>query len=161
MHSSKKRLSPSDMIDLVFNNRTKGRAYGRAFFARVFRAAQPHIRSAKGLRAEVGITLIGPAAMRTLNRKRRKVDKTTDVLSFPLHMKPISGYTAVLLGDLFICPDSVRAHAAQSGRSVRSQMAWTAIHGLLHLAGHDHETSASAARKMFALERKILLSLGL
>ncbi len=144
------------MIDLVFHNRTKNRAYTRAFFARVYRAAEPHMRIPKGHRAEVGITLVGPSAMRSLNRTRRKVDKTTDVLSFPLHMKPISGYTALLLGDLFICPDTVRAQAAKSGKSVRLQMAWTAVHGLLHLAGHDHEKSASAARKMYALEQKIL-----
>jgi probable rRNA maturation factor len=149
------------MINLVFNNRTKSRVYGRAFFAHVFRAAQPYIRPARGLRAEVGVTLVGPTAMRTLNRTRRKVDKATDVLSFPLHMKPISGYTAVLLGDLFMCPDTVRKHAVLSGRPVRSQMAWTAIHGLLHLAGYDHEKSATAAKNMFALERKILLTLGL
>ncbi|MEK9209106.1 MAG: rRNA maturation RNase YbeY, partial [Patescibacteria group bacterium] len=82
-------------------------------------------------------------------------------LSFPLHMKPISGYTALLRGDLFICPDAVRRHAAQSDRSVRSQMAWTAVHGLLHLAGYDHEKSVAAARKMFALEQKILKTPGL
>ncbi len=127
------------MIDLVFHNRTKSRAYGRAFFERVYRATEPHMRIPKGHRAEVGITLIGPTAIRTLNRTRRNVDAATDVLSFPLHMKPISGYTALLLGDLFICSDTVRHHAAQSGRSVRSQMAWTAVHGLLHLAGYAHK----------------------
>lgn len=149
------------MIDLVFHNRTKNRAYGRAFFARVCRATEPHLRLKRGIRAELGITLIGPAAMRTLNRTRRNVDKTTDVLSFPLHMKPISGYTAVLLGDLFIGPDIVRRHAAVSGRTMRSQMAWSAVHGLLHLAGYDHEKSKAAARKMYALEQKILKKLGL
>ena len=149
------------MIDLVLHNRTKSRVYGRAFFLRVLDAAEASLQLPKGHRAEVGIALIGPTAMRTLNRTRRNVDKTTDVLSFPLHMKPISGYTAVLLGDLFICPDAVRRHAAESGRSVRSQMAWTAIHGLLHLTGHDHERSAAAARKMFSLEQKILTTLGL
>ncbi len=149
------------MIDLVFHNRTKNGAQGRAFFVRVCRATQPHLRLPKGYRAEVGITLVGLTAMKTLNRTRRKVDKPTDVLSFPLHMKPISGYTALLLGDLFICPDVVRQHAAGSGKSVRAQFAWTAIHGLLHLAGHDHERSAAAARKMFTLEQKILTTLDL
>ncbi len=149
------------MIDLVLHNRTKSRVYGRAFFARVLRAAEPHLKLKKGVSAEVGVALIGPRAMCSLNRTRRKVDAVTDVLSFPLHMKPISGYTAILLGDLFICPDAVRDHAAKSGKSVRAQMAWTAIHGLLHLAGHDHERSAAAARKMFSLEQKILTTLGL
>jgi probable rRNA maturation factor len=149
------------MIDLVLQNRTKNRAYGRVFFVRVFGAVAPYLKLPKGHRAEVGVVLVGPGAMRTLNRTRRNVDKVTDVLSFPLHMEPISGYTAVLLGDLFICPDAVRSHAAESGRSVRSQMAWTAIHGLLHLAGYDHERGAADARKMFSLEQKILTKLGL
>lgn len=149
------------MIDLELHNRTKSRVYGRAFFVRVCEAAGPYVKVPARHTAEVGITLVGAVAMRSLNRKRRNVDTATDVLSFPLHMKPISGYTAVLLGDLFICPDVVREHAAVSGRTVRSQMAWTVIHGLLHLAGHDHERSAAAARKMFSLEQKILTTLGL
>lgn len=147
------------MIDLVLHNRTTLRTFGRAFFSRVAASAEPHLKIPKGHRAEVGITLIGPRAMRKLNRTRRGVDAPTDVLSFPLHMKPISGYTALLLGDLFVCPDIVRVHAKASGRSVRHQMEWTVIHGFLHLAGHDHEKSAAAARRMFSLEQQILNSL--
>jgi probable rRNA maturation factor len=149
------------MIDLVFQNRTKSRVYGRAFFVRVCAATEPFMRLPRGHEGEVGVTLIGSAAMRTLNRKRRGVDASTDVLSFPLHMKPISGYTALLLGDLFICPDAVRDHAVRLGRSVRSQMAWTLVHGLLHIAGYDHERGPSAARRMFAVEQKILKQLAL
>ena len=149
------------MIELEFTNRTARRAFGPAFFRRVCAAAAPYLRVPRGHTAEVGITLIGSRAMRTLNRTRRKVDRATDVLSFPLHMRPITGYTAVLFGDLFICPDVVRAHAEESGRSLRAQMAWTTVHGILHLAGYDHETDASAARRMSAAERKILATLNL
>lgn len=144
------------MIDLAFNNRTTGRAFGRAFFARICEAAAPSLRLPRAHHGEVGITLIGSRAMRSLNRSRRRIDRPTDVLSFPLHMKPITGYTSVLLGDLFICPDVVRRHAQESGLSVRDQMAWTAVHGLLHLAGYDHEAGAAAARRMMAAERSIL-----
>jgi probable rRNA maturation factor len=126
------------MIDLVLHNRTTQRAFSRAFVLRVCNAAESHLKIPKRHRAEVGIVFVGPAAMRTLNRTRRKVDTSTDVLSFPLHMKPITGYTAILLGDLFICPSVVRAKAVQSGQSVQSQMAWTIAHGLLHLAGYTH-----------------------
>ncbi len=140
------------MIELVLQNRTAERAFSRAFVLRVCNAAEPRLKIPKGHTAEVGITFIGPRAMRTLNKKRRNVDASTDVLSFPLHMKPITGYTAILLGDLFICPGVVRAKAAQSGRSVREQMAWTIVHGLLHLAGFNHPN-------MFAIEPKILNTL--
>lgn len=126
------------MIDVVLHNRTKERAFGRAFFERVCEASAPYLKIPRTHQGEVGITLIGAAAMRTLNRTRRQIDAPTDVLSFPLHMKPITGYTAILLGDLFICPDIVRTYAQESGRSVREQMSWTVAHGLLHLAGYDH-----------------------
>jgi len=144
------------MIDLVLHNRTTGRAPSRVVCARVCAAAESALHIPKGHTAEVGITFIGSRAMRTLNRTRRGVDRPTDVLSFPLHMEPITGYTSVLLGDLFICPDVVREHAQESGLSVRDRMMWTIVHGLLHLAGHDHEKSAASAKRMFSLERKIL-----
>ncbi len=144
------------MIDVVLHNRTKERTFGRAFLERVCEAAAPFLKVPRGHTAEVGVTLIGRAAMRTLNRTRRKIDRPTDVLSFPLHMQPITGYTAVLLGDLFICADIVRVHAKESGLSLRNQMQWTVVHGLLHLAGYDHETGAADEKKMQATEQKIL-----
>lgn len=126
------------MIDLLLRNRTKDRLFTKAFVARVCNAVEPRLKIPKGHRAEIGITLIGPTAMRALNRNRRKVDAVTDVLSFPLHMKPIPGYTAVLLGDCFICPSIVRAKAVELGQSAKEYAAWTIVHGLLHLAGYDH-----------------------
>mgnify|MGYP001570025752 FL=1 len=143
------------MIDVVLHNRTKERAYGRAFFARVCEAATPHLGIPALHAGEVGITLVGATAMRTLNRTRRQVDTATDVLSFPLHMEPITGYTTVLLGDIFICPAVVRAHAKELGRSEREQMTWTIVHGLLHLAGYDHHKQA-ATERMQSTEQKIL-----
>jgi probable rRNA maturation factor len=144
------------MIDLVFHNRTTGRAFGRTFFKRICDGALPYLKIPRAHTAEVSITLVGATAMRTLNRTRRRIDKPTDVLSFPLHMKPITGYTSVLLGDLFICPDIVRAHAKESHLTMRQNMEWTVVHGLLHLAGYDHEKSAAAGKLMRVTEQKIL-----
>jgi probable rRNA maturation factor len=126
------------MIDLVLHDRTTRHQWSRAFVARVCAATEKYLKVPKGHRAEIGVTFIGPTAMRTLNRERRRVDEPTDVLSFPLHMKPIPGYTPIVLGDLFICPGIVRKKATESGLPVRTQMAWTVIHGLLHLAGYSH-----------------------
>lgn len=142
------------MIDLVLHDRTTRHEWTRAFVARVGAATEPALKVPRGHRAEVGIVLIGSTAMRTLNRERRGVDEPTDVLSFPLHMRPIPGYTPIVLGDLFICPGVVRTKAAATGMSVREQMAWTIIHGLLHLGGYSHRT-------MQPHERKILKKLNL
>jgi len=147
------------MIDVVLNNRTKERTFGKAFFQRVADASLAYLKLPARHDAEVGVTLLGVIAMRKLNRTRRGFDAPTDVLSFPLHMKPITGYTSVLLGDLFICSDIVRLHAKESGLSVRHQMQWTVVHGLLHLAGYNHEKSATNDKQMRAIEQKIVKSL--
>jgi rRNA maturation RNase YbeY len=106
--------------------------------------------------AELAVTLVGSARIRALNRKWRKTDKATDVLAFPLQHARIEGYTAVSLGDLFICPSVVRAKARAWGRPVRAQLKWTIVHGLLHLAGYDHERGSRAAARMAATERQLL-----
>jgi len=147
------------MIDLVLHNKTRDRAYGEKFFRRICDAAAPHLKLPKRHTVEIGISLIGSSAMRTLNRRYRGKDKSTDVLSFPLPTKPIKGYTAISLGDLFISPSDVVRKARTTGRAPREQMAWTVVHGMLHLAGYDHEKSPAAAKKMFALEQKILKTL--
>ena len=144
------------MVNLVLHNRTRVRTYGESFFRRICDAAAPYLKTPKNHSVEIGISLIGKSAMRKLNRTHRHKDASTDVLSFPLHMKPIPGYTAISLGDLFISPADVAAKAAITGQSVRKQVQWSVIHGLLHLAGYDHERGQAAARKMFVLEQKIL-----
>lgn len=148
------------MLDLVFHNRTKERRFTAAFFRRVADAAEPYLKLPRGATGEIGIILLGPTAMQTLNRARRRKDKPTDVLAFPLRTPKIKGYTAVTLGDLAICPAVVRAKAREHENTYVKQMQWTAVHGLLHLAGYDHEKSKAAARRMAAVEQKILTKLG-
>jgi len=137
------------MLELVFQDRTGKNVFTEAFVQRVCDAAEPYLRIPQDHTAEVGIALIDEEAMRDLNAKRRNVDTSTDVLSFPLHMEPITGYTAILLGDCFICPAVVSAKAQESGVPFEQQMQWTIVHGLLHLAGYDHE-------EMEAPEQEIL-----
>lgn len=147
------------MIDLVVHNSVGNQTYDEDFFRRICDGAAPFLRTPEGLTIEIGIALIGPDEMRTLNRERRGVDASTDVLSFPLHSEPIRGYTSISLGDLFISPSDVAEKARQFGRDERAQMTWTVVHGLLHLAGYDHERSEADADKMFALEQTILKQL--
>jgi probable rRNA maturation factor len=146
-------------LDLVYRDRTGGTMPCRSLTVRAFKAARPYLKLPKGKTAELSVTVVGPARMRALNRRYRKTDRPTDILSFPLRTPAIAGYTSVSLGDLFICPAVVRAKAALWERPVRVQLAWTLVHGLLHLAGYDHEKSAAAARRMTSVETKILKKL--
>lgn len=144
------------MIDVVITNHTRTRVPSRALVVRICEVAASHFKLPRGTSGEVGITFIGRARMRTLNRTRRSIDKPTDVLSFPLHTESKAGYTSVLLGDLFICPEVVGEHAKESGLTVRDQMQWTIVHGLLHLAGYDHERSDADDRNMRTVEQTLL-----
>lgn len=147
------------MVDLVLKNSTTSRTWGPAFVQRVVNATEPYLKIPRGHTGELGVVFVGPTKIRTLNRTWRHKDKPTDVLSFALPMRPIAGYTALSLGDLFICPAVVREKAKAAGTPVRDQMTWTIVHGLLHLAGYDHERSSRAAATMSALEQKILKKL--
>ena len=149
-------------LDLVYRDLTRQHSPVpcRGLAVRAFRAAKPHLRLPRGTTAELSVTLVGPARMRALNKRYRRHDEPTDVLSFPLPGPRIRGYTAVSLGDLFICPAIVRAKAVQWGRPMRTQMKWTLVHGLLHLAGYDHERGPRGAARMASLERTILRRLG-
>jgi probable rRNA maturation factor len=101
---------------------------------------------------EVSIVLVSPQKIRTINKKYRKVDVATDVLSFA-HDD--------ILGELAICPQVVKKDAKQAGVSVEREMAWVVIHGILHLLGYDHEAGEKEAVLMREKEQVYLLKLKL
>jgi len=102
-----------------------------------------------GLRSEVGIMISGPARIRGLNRRFRRVDKPTDVLSFP---------DAHGGGDIAICLSIARHNAALHGHSVLDELKVLVLHGMLHLAGYDHEAdSGQMARREASLRRRLRL----
>jgi len=146
-------------FDLVYRNLVRENIPCRGLVVRAVRAAWTLLKVPRGMTAELAVTLVGPTRMRSLNRRWRRTPRATDVLSFPLQHARIAGYTAVSLGDLFICPSVVRAKARAWGRPVRAQLKWTIVHGLLHLAGYDHERSSRAAARMAAAERNIMKKL--
>lgn len=96
---------------------------------------------------EVSVVLTDDDAIRTLNRDWRRIDKPTNVLSFP--GKP------PLLGDIVIAYETLAREAAEEGKPFAHHLAHLAVHGFLHLLGYDHETD-SDADAMEALERDIL-----
>jgi len=107
---------------------------------------------------EVSVVLADDAAVRTLNRDHRGKDRPTNVLSFPIGS---AGGAAVpmMLGDVVLACETVTAEAAAQGKSVADHLRHLVVHGVLHLAGHDHEDDA-AAERMERLETRILADLG-
>ena len=102
----------------------------------------------------------------TLNREWRQRDKPTNVLSFPmldrddlLELTPDG--PPELLGDIALAYETCAREAADKGIPVEAHTAHLIIHGLLHLAGHDHEISAADADAMEQLEIKALALMGI
>lgn len=113
-------------------------------------------------RYEVSIVLTDDAEIQRLNREFRHVDAPTDVLSFPLlepeETVPLPPEAPVHLGDIVISLDRARAQAQEYGHSLRREIAYLTVHGLLHLLGYDHETPAEQ-RQMRAKEEAALFDL--
>jgi len=107
---------------------------------------------AAGIEGVVTVRYVGAAESRRLNRRFRGKDYATNVLSFPYSAKPLEG-------DLVICAPVVAREAREQGKALRAHHAHMLVHGLLHLAGLDHERAREAAR-MEGRERRILAELG-
>ncbi len=104
--------------------------------------------------------------LQTLNRDWRGKDKPTNVLSFPmLEAEELAQLAAagppVLLGDIALSFDTCAREAAEKSVSLQHHASHLVIHGLLHLAGFDHETGEDDAHEMESLEIKALAGLGI
>ena len=118
---------------------------------------------------EISVLLVNNATIRELNRDFRAKDAPTDVLSFPLEEERedeaepavIGGPSARMLGDIVISVEKAVEQATEYGHSVERELAFLAIHGLLHLLGHDHEKGETAKQAMRAEEKRILAALGI
>jgi probable rRNA maturation factor len=115
-------------------------------------------QAAVRLKGQVTVLLTTDAAIRKLNKQFRGKDKATDVLSFPAEGVGAEG----IAGDLAISVTTAMGQAAEQGHSVSTEIKVLILHGLLHLAGYDHEADAGQmARKEKLLRARLGLPLGL
>jgi len=145
-------------VDIVIHRKVSVGLPPRSFFVRIINKVISKIGEQKDP-VELGIVLMGPAGIRALNKKWRKIDTPTNMLAFPLHKNPQKRYSMISSGDIVLCPSVVRAYARRDKISFRNRMTWSVVHGLLHLAGYDHEKSAHAAARMNKKEQEILSTL--
>jgi probable rRNA maturation factor len=117
-------------------------------------------------RLSASILFTSDAEVQALNRQWREKDKPTNVLSFPMLARdellalPSEG-PPELLGDLSLACETCAREAAEKGLPLEAHAAHLLVHGLLHLAGLDHELSLDDALIMEALEVKALALMGL
>jgi probable rRNA maturation factor len=106
------------------------------------------------LKGAVHVMVTGNREMQTLNRRFRGKDKPTDVLSFP----PITAFASGIAGDIAISAEIAARNAKELGHATALEVKTLCLHGLLHLAGYDHERDDGAMAKT---EQRLRVSLGL
>lgn len=146
------------MVDLVLNNFTTGRTYGREFFEKVLEAAVEET-GLGNKKTELSVNLVGEGRIKALNKKYRGRNRVTDVLSFPLNEKvdvKSAKNDIISLGDIFICLPVAKKYALREDVSLDYKLSFLTVHGFLHLLGYDHEKSSAEQTKMFALQDNIL-----
>lgn len=119
---------------------------------------------------EMSLSIVSPDEIQSLNKSFRGVDAVTDVLSFPTVDNPernvlnVKDFKADVInpdtnklniGDVIICRERAVEQAAEYGHSVKREMSFLALHGLLHLLGYDH-VEPTDEEQMTRLQSEIL-----
>jgi probable rRNA maturation factor len=150
-------------IDPVWSEATDWEAIAAAA-AQATAAVAPELAHESML---VSLVLADDDEVHALNRQWRARDKPTNVLSFPMLSRDevlragAADDAPAMLGDLILAHGVCRREAAEKGVSEVDHASHLIVHGLLHLAGYDHETGEPQAEEMETLERKALALLGL
>jgi probable rRNA maturation factor len=114
-------------------------------------------KSAAGLRGSVSVLITSSRELRSLNQRFRRKNRTTDVLSFPPLMTNHD-----FAGDVAISLDIAAENARLLGHTTADEVKILMLHGVLHLAGYDHETDGGQMkRKENRLRKKLGLPSGL
>jgi probable rRNA maturation factor len=104
---------------------------------------------------EITLRIVNVSEARNLNSAFRGKDYATNVLTF-VYSEPKA---KVLQGDIVLCTQILAREAREQGKPINAHYAHLVVHGVLHLAGFDHEIEKDA-KKMEAREAKIVMELG-
>jgi len=119
--------------------------------------ARAALAETDGGTAQVNVRIVDETESAELNKRYRKKDGPTNVLSFPFENPP--GVETDILGDVVICAPVVEREASEQGKQRDAHWAHMVVHGIMHLQGYDH-IDKKDARRMESMETRILEKLG-
>ncbi|CEJ43489.1 rRNA maturation RNase YbeY [Umezakia ovalisporum] len=133
--------SPKPAMDFGVHDTPISPETWQEWFHRWLESLQPHLPPAPSY--EITLRLTNDAEIQSLNAQYRLQDKPTDVLSFAAlevdcPQSPETLAAPLYLGDIVISINTAQLQAQQQEHSLRTELAWLAAHGLLHLLGWDH-----------------------
>src|SRR6056297_367501 len=101
---------------------------------------------------EVSIAFVSNQQIKELNNKYRDKNEATDVLSFPIDEE--------MLGDIIISAQRAAEQSEEYGHSLKRELAYLTVHGMLHLFGYDHH-SEKEKEEMRQKEKRVLTQLNI
>lgn len=114
--------------------------------------------------AEVNVTFVDDDRIKDINKKHRKKDASTDVLSFPMgedgKFDKDPENDAYILGDIVISLEHAQAQAKTYSHSIQHEVAFLTVHSMLHILGYDHVNGGVQAMRMHEREDVIMKALG-
>lgn len=129
---------------------------GKVFFENLNNALEKYLVLPD--RSIVSVRLVSDQQMKKLNRLGRGQDYPTDVLAWSFVSEPLAG-PEKWLGEIIINYQQANRQARDLGHSLRTELAWLYLHGLLHILGYDHKNS-SQQQQMIKLTEEILRQAG-
>lgn len=115
---------------------------------------------------EISLSIVSNKEIQEINKQFRNIDLPTDVLSFP-QLTFEEGETAdvneneeIILGDIIISIDKAKEQAEEYGHSLERELAFLAVHSMLHLMGYDHMIQEEE-EDMFRRQKEILMKAGI
>jgi probable rRNA maturation factor len=108
---------------------------------------------------ELTVVLVDDREITRLNRQYFRRNRPTNVISFPMMDDSPVSLRSRILGDVVISAETAQRDAGEAGEKAEEEILFLMIHGILHLAGYDHEGSVAERRKMEAKEKEFFEAL--
>ena len=157
-----KKKSQMVKVNLVIEHKNWKSRYPKinSFLKKIIEKILSSIFSSRVIIFEISILLTGTKNMKYLNKKFRKINKDTDVLSFPAEeknffKKGLKSKKKVYLGDIALSYQYIESITKKQNTSFDDYFKKMLVHGVLHLIGYEHD-SFKKYKKMNLLEQKII-----
>ena len=109
---------------------------------------------------EFNVIIVNNDYIHKLNKEYRNIDRETDVITFALEDDKTFNPEERVLGDIYISIDKAISQSEEYGHSLKREISFLAVHGLLHLLGYDH-MEKDEEEIMFNLQEEILDEMGI
>lgn len=110
--------------------------------------------------AELSIVIVDDSEMTQINLEHRQINRTTDVLSFPMLEGEFGEIYPEMIGDVVISAETAESISRETTLTFEAVVDLLLVHGILHLLGYDHEESEQRAREMRGKTMELLSELG-